>query len=399
MRSSVHPSVWFLVAAAAIVGVTGCSSSSSGNTVPGTSTGGKGGSSAGTGGSSGSGGSPTGGSGGSAPGGTGGTPVPTDASVPADTGASDTASSDTTPPAGGDWMGYAGVKDQTVVLPTPGCGKTPTDLTPGMWLPFMITGIPTPPGQRDNPGTGTRKYFARLPPNYKPDTKYKVLIAASSCTGGNQELAAMGDVGEVTDATGGAILISPVVEPGVWDPDQCYDDKDPNSIEHPFFERFLAEVGSKACFDKNKVFVEGHSSGGWYSNMIGWVHTTDSVRAISSNGGGLPDDSAERPPLNGKPMAGLWIHPQGDTEQPLAARRSVSRALVVNKCMGAGTDPTNEMVYTTAPSTDWAMGGAVNCKKYMCPDAFPVIFCTPPGTHQNLSWHADAAWAMFNALP
>jgi hypothetical protein len=209
----------------------------------------------------------------------------------------------------------------------------------------------------------------------------------------------MPDVATVTDGAGGAILISPVVEPGVWDPDQCYDDKDPNSIEHPFLERFLAQVGEKACYDKNKEFVQGHSSGGWYSNMIGFTHTTGLIRAMSSNGGGLPDNSAERPKLTDKPMAGLWIHPSQDTEQPMAARRSVSRALVMNKCMGAGTNPADETVHMRAPSEAWTMGGAQGCKKYMCPAAFPVIFCTPAAAHQDLSWHSDAAWAFFNSLP
>jgi hypothetical protein len=413
----------FLVATTSLVGLNGCAkgpddigpppppTSSTGGKSGGSSTGGKSGSGSGgdSSSSSGSGGAPSSGSGGgsapsgtggsgggSAPSGTGGTTPSTDGGGTPETGGGTDTS---TPPASGDWMGYPGVSDLTQVVPTAGCGKAPTDLTPGQWKVFTISGIPTPAGQRDNPGSGTRKYFARLPANYKPDQKYKVLIAASSCTGGNQSLAAMSGVDTVTDGTGGAILISPVVEPGVWDPDQCYDDKDPNSIEHPFLERFLAQVGEKACYDKNKVFVQGHSSGGWYSNMIGWVHTTKLVRAMSSNGGGLPDDSTQRPVLTDKPLAGLWIHPQSDPEQPMAARRSVSRALVMNKCQGAGTDPDDIMVYTKAPSVAWAEGGAVGCKKYMCPAAFPVIFCTPPGSHQNLSWHAGAAWAMFNALP
>jgi poly(3-hydroxybutyrate) depolymerase len=206
-------------------------------------------------------------------------------------------------------------------------------------------------------------------------------------------------VAPTTDGTGGAILISPIVEPGVWDRDQCYDDKDPNSIEHPFFERFLDQVGQKACYDKNKVFVQGHSSGGWYSNMMGFTWASDRIRAISSNGGGLPDDSAERPKINGKPMPGIWIHPQGDTEQPLAARRAVSRALVMNKCEGAGTNLMDETVWMKAPSVAWAEQGAVGCKKYNCPAAFPVIFCQPPGGHAPISWHSKAAWAVFNSIP
>jgi poly(3-hydroxybutyrate) depolymerase len=273
------------------------------------------------------------------------------------------------------------------------------NIAPGSFVARMITGIQPPMGQSGNPGDGNRKYFVRIPPNYDPMKRYKVVIAASSCTGGNEGNNSMGDVPRITDASGGAIIIAPVVEPGVWDRDQCYDDKDPNSIEHPFLERFLDQVGTDFCFDKNKVFVQGHSSGGWYSNMVGFTWTTDRIRAISSNGGGLPDDSAERPKLNGKPMAGLWIHPRGDTEQPLAARRAVSRALVTNKCEGAGTNLMDEMVYMRAPSMAWSQGGSNGCSKYMCPDAFPVIFCQPPGGHAPISWHTAAAWSFFNSLP
>jgi poly(3-hydroxybutyrate) depolymerase len=295
-------------------------------------------------------------------------------------------------------MGYPGVRDLSQVNATTGCGKQ-ADIPAGMWRPFEIMNIPVPAGQSGNSGDGTRKYFVRLPANYDNNKKYKVVIAASSCTGGDQNLRAMGDTPTVTDATGGAILISPVVEPGVWDRDQCYDDKDPNSIEHPFLERFLAQVGEKYCYDKNKVFVQGHSSGGWYSNMVGCVWASDLIRAASSNGGGIPDDSAERPKCNDKPMPGLWIFPTNDPEQPQSAKRAVSRALVVNKCEGAGTNPADDTVWMKVQNVTWSEGGAQGCKKYMCPEAFPVIFCQPQGGHAEIPWHSDAAWAMFNKLP
>jgi poly(3-hydroxybutyrate) depolymerase len=295
-------------------------------------------------------------------------------------------------------MGYPGVRDLSQVNPTAGCGKM-ADIQPGTWVARTTTMIAPPPGQSGNPGTGTRKYFVRIPPNYDNNKKYKVVIAASSCTGGDQSNRSQPTVPGVTDRAGGAVLIAPVVEPGVWDRDQCYDDKDPNSIEFPFLDRFLAEVGDKYCFDKNKVLVEGHSSGGWYSNMLGFARGSDTIRAISSNGGGIPDDSSERPKFTDRPLPGLWIFPTGDTEQPLSAKRAVSRALVVNKCMGAGTNPADETAWMKAPNMPWAEGGAQGCRKYMCPDAFPVIFCTPQGQHAEVSWHASAAWAMFDKLP
>ena len=424
MRSLTRSRFSIFLAGALLSGLAGCGGGDSGgNTVPtpppaSSGTGGSrpaaGGSGGAPGGSAGSGGSSTAGSGGSSTagsgggsstggagggmagsGGAGGGSSPVDAGPPPPAG-------DAAPPAATtDWMGYPGVRDLSQPNPTEGCGK-PAAIATNAWVMRMIMGIPAPMGQRDNPGDGNRRYFVRIPPNYDPNKRYKVVIATSSCVGGNQNVASMGDVPTVTNGAGGAILIAPIVEPGVWpvgSSEGCYDDKDPNSIEHPFLERFLDEVGRDFCYDKNKVFVQGHSSGGWYSNMVGCVHASDRIRAMSSNGGGIPNAVGERPRCSSKPMAGLWIHPQGDTEEPEATRRAVSRALVINKCEGAGTNPADEMVHQRVPSMNWSVAGSSQCKKYMCPEAFPVIFCTPPGTHGPVDWHSEAAWALFNSLP
>jgi hypothetical protein len=57
------------------------------------------------------------------------------------------------------------------------------------------------------------------------------------------------------------------------------------------------------------------------------------------------------------------------------------------------------MAWQTAPYDPYTMGGGVGCRKYRCPDAFPVIFCQPPGGHGLVSWHPQAAWTFFNSLP
>ena len=73
---------------------------------------------------------------------------------------------------------------------------------------------------------------------------------------------------------------------------------------------------------------------------------------------------------------------------PVAAQRRIPRDL-------SGVRGFN---YMSAPTTAYTMGGGVNCKKYMCPEAFPVVFCQPGGGHAPQSWHPSAAWALFNAL-
>ena len=71
----------------------------------------------------------------------------------------------------------------------------------------------------------------------------------------------------------------------------------------------------------------------------------------------------------------MWIHPTGDDEEPDATKRALDRALKLNKCEGGGAAG----AWQTAPTEPYTLGGARNCRKYMCPAAFPVVFCTPPG--------------------
>jgi poly(3-hydroxybutyrate) depolymerase len=175
----------------------------------------------------------------------------------------------------------------------------------------------------------------------------------------------------------------------------CYDDKDTYSIEYGLIEKMLQEVGEKFCYDQHKVFVQGHSSGGWYSNMMGCVYGSTLIRAMSSNGGGIAQGDGETPPCTENPIPGMWILPQSDGEGRTETAIALDHALTVNQCEGGGV----EGAWENAPSQPYTEGGAQNCRKYMCPEAFPVIYCSPPGGHGPVSWHDDAGWAFFNSLP
>jgi polyhydroxybutyrate depolymerase len=413
-----------IVAVGLLSGVTSCGGNDGTNTVPftppssanngkgtggksGTGTGGSTGSGTSTGGSAGSGdatgtggsGTGTGGAGASTPGAGGGSAAggatgAGGAGTPdAGGGASDAPATEPNNPAGG-WMGYPGVADLSQKKTTAGCGK-PAGIELNSWVSFE-TMVPIPPNHDGPGGDGKRTYYVKLPTGYDPMKPYKVVIGGSSCVN-QQSRPAPIDYSGVTAATGGVIQISPIVEPGVMQEGSyvCYDDKDTNSIEYGLMEKMIKEVGAKFCIDENKVFVQGHSSGGWYSNMMGCVYGGTLIRGMSSNGGGLVATPKETPPCKDTPTAGMWIHPTGDTEEPAATKRALDRALKVNKCEGGG--PAG--AWQTAPSEPFTMNGATNCKKYKCPDAFPVIFCQPPGGHGHVSWHAAAAWGFFNSLP
>jgi polyhydroxybutyrate depolymerase len=292
------------------------------------------------------------------------------------------------------WMGYKGVKDLSQVDRTAGCGM-PAGIGLNTWVQYE-TKVAIPPGHNGPGGDGTRRYFVKLPPSYDPAKVYKVVIGPSACV--NQSTRPAGiDYSAATNPSGGVIQITPIVEPGVLQFGDyiCYDDHDTASIEYPLLETMLKEVGEKFCYDRNKVFVQGHSSGGWYSNMIGCVYGSTLIRAMSSNAGGLANKAGEAPPCKETPTAGMWIHPTGDDEEPDATKRALDRALKLNRCEGGGAAG----AWQTAPTEPYTLGGARNCRKYKCPAAFPVVFCEPPGDHAPVSWHPAAAWALFDALP
>jgi polyhydroxybutyrate depolymerase len=364
---------------------------------PPTTTGGAGGSTGGSGptptaGSAGSGGTSQGGGVGTAGSNVGGTPGTSGAagSNSGTAGGGMSQGGDT----GAGWMGYPGVEDLSAKKPTAGCNM-PAGIELGEWVKYDVD-VAIPANHDGFGGDGKRTYYVKLPSDYNPATVYKVVIGGSSCVDDFDPNSI--DFDKVTGATGGAIQITPIVEADVMKDGSstCYDDKDTNSIEYPLVEKMLQEVGAKFCYDQHKVFVQGHSSGGWYSNMTGCVYGSTLLRAMSSNGGGLAQGDGERPPCSAdKPEAGMWILPVSDDEGVDETHIAVDRALKLNKCEGGDVAG----AWQSAPSENYAKDGAVSCKKYKCPEAFPVIFCTPPGGHALQPWHPAAAWGFFNALP
>lgn len=335
-------------------------------------------------------------------GGSGGTSEPTTGGMSGSGGTSTTGGSGTAGGGmgqGGDtqgagWMGYPGVEDLSTKKPTTGCNM-PAGIALGEWVKYDVD-VAIPAMHDGFGGDGKRTYYVKLPKDYNPATPYKLIVGGSSCVEGFSPNPI--DFDKVTSATGGAIQITPIVEPEVMKDGSatCYDDKDTHSIEYPLMETMLQQVGAKFCYDQHKVFVQGHSSGGWYSNMMGCVYGSTLLRAMSSNGGGIAQGDGERPPCTtDKPEAGMWILPVSDDEGVDETHIAVDRALKLNKCEGGGADG----AWQTAPSDPYTKDGAVNCKKYKCPDAFPVLFCTPPGGHALQPWHPAAAWGFFNALP
>ena len=351
---------------------------------------GTGGSASGTGGSaSGSGGSASGsggavvtgsggavGSGGSGGEGTGGSPADAGSGGSADGGRPDATTA-------GGWAGIPGIEDLSTVKATAGCGMDPGQAL-GSWVRKTLTMMPKPVR-----GTGVREYFINLPANYDNKKPYRLVIVSPGCGGKGNTM------WDFTAAAGteGVIQVGVSPDPGTSPSGACFDDMRTDSVEYPFIEALHALISKSLCFDQHRVFITGHSSGGWLSNQMGCVYGSKLIRAVAPSSGGLATGAGKAPPCTELPTPGIWSHNEDDTGNRIAGSiTAINRALKVNKC-GPGD-------FNTAPRAPYL--NYPMCQKFAgCPAEFPIVICHPAtGGHLgNLGPQPARSLEFWKSLP
>ncbi len=317
--------------------------------------------------------------------------------------------------------GVVGLEDLSTIKPSPGCNMAdPATKYPGIqanntWQPQdkhdyksgYIIQVPTP---ADHPVASIagkvldRRYFLKLPTGYDKTHPYKLLFQGAGCSGKGTDVTPFETV-----TNGKAIFIALEIYPGVWGggsgPDggvnapngvSCFDDKrGEKTIEKPFIEGLYAKLRTELCFDEHRVFIAGHSSGGWLSNQLGNAYGSKIMRAISPSSGGLALGEQQQPSDN-LPVSGIWWHQPNDGTNPFQGTRdAINHALKVNKCTDTSLD--------TAASVDATYPGVTICKKLTsCPPQFPITICRPAGNdHSNnhdVNANRAATWAFFDAF-
>jgi poly(3-hydroxybutyrate) depolymerase len=310
------------------------------------------------------------------------------------------------PTAGASGSGTAGAggssptTDITAVVKTTGCGMDPTGFTPGSTIKFTIQTSGTKP---TNPKCAdgkcgdwsyARDYFVTLPTGYDKTKAYPLVLEGPGCGGHGT------DVYPLT-SNGVANANNTVIRVGLSPPPNdiqhatnagqgCFDDKEgDDSVDWVFYENLYDKLAGQICFDKNRVFSAGNSSGAWFSNELGCKYAGDPtrpVRGIMPNTGGLPTEAAYRPTCTNKPMAGMWVGETMDMENAFSGNVvAINRAIQVNGCTGGD--------WGTGPTADFPIGGGKadsTCKKLTgCPANYPLVVCLING-NQHAS-HDDIA--------
>jgi poly(3-hydroxybutyrate) depolymerase len=412
MRSSVTSNVLFAGLVTGLASVYGCSSGGGGNGNPfGASAGSSGsagaqGSSAGAQASAGAQGSAgdsasagAQGSSAGAQGSTGGSGVSTAGATGTDGGAG--AGGGTTGTAGAS-TGGAGTSgpfgDITKVMPSMGCGMTPPAVANGSKQTIQTMGT-KPANCADSncaPWSYARDYYVTLPANYDKTKAYPLVFQGPGCGGNgagvyllspsNGMVAGDGNVNQTVIRVG--LTPPPNAIGHATNPNQgCFDDKEgDSSVDWVFYENLYDHLNSTLCFDRNRVFSSGDSSGAWFSNEVGCKYAGDAtrpIRGIMPNTGGLPMQAMYEPTCTNKPLAGMWV---GETNDPQNAfvnnEFAISRALVVNGCT-MGT--TFDAVFPNAVNYPIGNMRPDNVCKLIqgCPTIYPLVVCLITGNGHN----------------
>ncbi len=282
-----------------------------------------------------------------------------------------------------------------VTIPACGAGPITSDcIAP----PFAPGGV----SSRSNAGEDytLRDYAIKLPPNYDPSTPYPIFFGGGGCgatppqTGGGFNVGATGAIlvglsyvqscfadGGSTCAGGGSV-------------DACV-----NTPELPYFRAVLADVEAQYCVAEGNVFIGGTGSGAWEAMTLG-CGAASNFRGFATYEGG----KREHQPACTGPIASFMVvrstdsaNPVGPLTNPDPTLDSYGSAperdalLMRNGCVGMATAPYDPMLPP--------------CVRYTgCPDAYPVVWCTLPGSIQDGPSegginYANAMWRFLSALP
>jgi poly(3-hydroxybutyrate) depolymerase len=177
-------------------------------------------------------------------------------------------------------------------------------------------------------------------------------------------------------------------------------------VEWPFYEAVLDTLRAELCYDEQRVFASGNSSGAWLANELGCKYAGNSdgyaIRGIAVNTGGLPTDPTRVPTCSQAPMAGfgIWEDDCCQTGSSTGNKVAIARAMQVNGCT-VGTN------YDNASLEDYPIGGDnpddLRQKIQGCPDDYPLVICALPGSghgsHDNVANPGFATFIKSLAAP
>jgi poly(3-hydroxybutyrate) depolymerase len=150
-----------------------------------------------------------------------------------------------------------------------------------------------------------------------------------------------------------------------------------------FFDAMLEALTGSACVDESRIFATGHSSGGYFTNVLG-CQRGDVLRAIAPVAGGGPFGDGGDAPNCERPVS-AWIAHSEEDETVLFANGEGT----LDYWLGSG-DCDRESFESVSPDPCVAYGG--------CSAGLAVRWCSYEGGHDWPSFAAEGIWEFFSSF-
>jgi hypothetical protein len=231
-----------------------------------------------------------------------------------------------------------------------------------------------------------RKHFLYLPQGYDPSKPYPLVLQGPGCGGSEQDVYDLSLNASNTVIRVGVAPADPAIGHATNPEQYCFDDKEgDDSVDWVHYEALYDKLNQELCFDRNRVFASGNSSGAWWANELGCKYAGDptrSVRGVITHGGGLPHESQYKPTCSAKPLAGLWVYASSDLVPSTGDKYAIARAMMVNTCLASS--------YDNAVLEDYPVPGRPpgECKRIAnCSWLAPMVVCAlnAPSQSDNAS--------------
>jgi poly(3-hydroxybutyrate) depolymerase len=254
-----------------------------------------------------------------------------------------------------------------------------------------------------------RNYFLKLPTSYDPMKAYMVSLGGTGCSGNDTVGVGGGYYRDqyVTAAKTETLDVSlSYVDYTNTAKPTCFADDYTNSPEPQYLDAILADLESKYCVDRDKIFIHGHSSGAWEALTLGCARA-DVLRGVATQvGGGL---RMHRPPCETTPVATIYVEGLQDTDNPIGPLAPTDPTAIDLDSLGSA--PARDDLLTR----NGCVGNANKpwdaaypaCVTYTgCPAAAPVVWCAIASTHTisanpalQTQYAYDAIWKFWTGLP
>ncbi len=220
---------------------------------------------------------------------------------------------------------------------------------------------------------GTRTYVLDVPSNYNPDTPYPIIFGFHGM-GTSGSLFRSAFYGNLLSAMGDEVIVvhpDAIGDPTAWN----------TEVDVPFFDELLTYLQTVLCIDSSRIFATGHSSGGFFTNMLGCLRG-DILRGIAPVSGGGPMV------WGGNGCTGqvaAWIA-HGENDETVAitsGEGSRDHWGESNSCNLSSSSPSSP-----AECVDYAE----------CNAAYPVRWCVYQDGHNWPSFGPQGMWDFFKSL-